>query len=99
MAGLDLMSAAGFRRGADSGTLVDPADLDNSRLLKAISYQDTEVHTGTIYKACGWTAAFLSKGRVRNRHKPRVGTNRPYRQDINGITAAMAPKVRWEKAL
>lgn len=63
---------------------------------KAISYQDTEVHTGTIYKACGWNPAFLSKGRVRNRHKPRVGTNRPYRQDINGVTAAMAPKVRWE---
>jgi mono/diheme cytochrome c family protein len=40
MAGLDLMSAAGFLRGADSGTLVDPADLDNSRLLKAISYQE-----------------------------------------------------------
>ncbi len=37
MAGLDLMSAAGFRRGADSGALVDPSNVDNSRLLKAIS--------------------------------------------------------------
>jgi len=40
MAGLDLMSAAGFRRGADSGALVDPANPDNSRLLKVVSYQD-----------------------------------------------------------
>jgi uncharacterized protein DUF1553/uncharacterized protein DUF1549/cytochrome c len=40
MAGLDLMSAAGFRRGADSGALVDPSNVDNSRLLKAISYRE-----------------------------------------------------------
>jgi hypothetical protein len=39
-AGLDLMSAAGFRKGADGGPLVDPANLDNSRLLKAVGYQD-----------------------------------------------------------
>jgi hypothetical protein len=40
MAGLDLTSAAGFGKGSDSGPLVDPGDLDNSRLLKAVSYQE-----------------------------------------------------------
>ncbi|MFN8007746.1 MAG: PSD1 and planctomycete cytochrome C domain-containing protein [Terriglobia bacterium] len=40
MAGLDLMSAAGFHKGADTGALLDLDNLDNSRLLKAISYQE-----------------------------------------------------------
>jgi mono/diheme cytochrome c family protein len=40
MAGLDLLNAAGFRKGPDDGPLFDPADLDNSRLLKALSYQE-----------------------------------------------------------
>src|SRR5713101_7665653 len=40
MAGLDLTSAVGFGKGPDSGPLVDTADLDNSRLLKAVSYQE-----------------------------------------------------------
>jgi hypothetical protein len=40
MAGLDLTTVAGFGKGPDSGPLVDSADLDNSRLLKALSYQE-----------------------------------------------------------
>lgn len=39
-AGLNLMGADGFRKGADSGPLIDPTDLDNSRLLKAVNYQE-----------------------------------------------------------
>lgn len=68
---------------------------------KAINYQDTEVHKGTIYKACGWIAAHKvkPKARVRDRSKPRRGTNRPYRQDINGTSVAAAPKIRWELVL
>lgn len=66
---------------------------------KAISYQDVEVHTGTIYKACGWTAGFVTKARIRDRFKPRKGTNRPYRQDINGKAVAGASKIRWELEL
>jgi hypothetical protein len=68
---------------------------------KAISYQDTEVHTGTIYKAAGWFPAHtvVPKARVRDRSKPRRGTNRPYRQDINGTAIAAAPKIRWEKRM
>jgi len=41
-------------------------------ISKAISYQDSDVHTGTIYKAAGWLHEYSSdrtrwdKGRVRN---------------------------------
>lgn len=31
-------------------------------IAKLISYQDTAVHKGTIYKASGWTAAHYTKG-------------------------------------
>ena len=39
-AGLDLTSGAGFRRGADSGAVVDSKDPRESRLLKAVGYLD-----------------------------------------------------------
>jgi hypothetical protein len=66
---------------------------------KLISYQDTAVHQGTIYKAAGWTAAYTSKPRIRDRSKPRVGTSRMYRSNINGVEVDGSAKVRWEKAL
>lgn len=66
---------------------------------RCISYQDTAVHAGTIYKAAGWTAAFESKPRVRDRTKPRIHTKRMYRSNINGIDADSASKIRWEKVL
>jgi len=54
-------------------------------IIKLISYQDTEVHTGTIYKASGWVAANRTKGlswttetRTRNQEQ------------------TMADKIRWE---
>jgi hypothetical protein len=54
-------------------------------IRKLVSYQDTEVHSGTIYKASGWVAAAESKGvswqtsnRVRNKDQ------------------STAPKIRWE---
>tara|TARA_R100000773_G_C4220642_1_gene119373 strand:- start:3878 stop:4429 length:552 start_codon:yes stop_codon:yes gene_type:complete len=50
-----------------------------------LSYQDTEVHSGTIYKASGWYAANTSKGiswtnKKRQRNKEQ----------------SLADKVRWE---
>lgn len=66
---------------------------------RAISYQDTAVHEGTIYKASGWTAAYVSKPRVRDRSKPRVGTERAYRSNLNGAAPDASAKVRWEKVL
>jgi hypothetical protein len=53
-----------------------------------VSYQDTEVHAGTIYKADNWTEASLSDGaswttakRTRNKEQ------------------TTAPKIRWEYKL
>ena len=66
---------------------------------RCISYQDTAVHTGTIYKAAGWKAAYTSKPRIRDRSKPRVGTERMYRWNINGEEADAASKIRWETKL
>lgn len=67
---------------------------------RCISYQDTAVHHGTIYKAAGWVAAYTSKPRVRDRSKPRVGTkHRLYRSNLNGKAPDASAKVRWEKML
>lgn len=52
-----------------------------------ISYQDTEVHTGTIYKAAGWVATVLSDGAG--------GWDRPNRSRPKAQSEA--PKLRWEK--
>jgi hypothetical protein len=68
---------------------------------RLVSYQDAEVHTGTIYSAAGWTRAYYSKPRERQRK----GYSRPghpgreYRTGINGMAADQAGKWRWELAL
>lgn len=58
--------------------------------LALISYQDTDVHTGTIYKAAGWTPRVMgdsqSKWSMPNRHR----SNGPASQSV---------KVRWELPL
>lgn len=66
---------------------------------RLISYQDTAVHRGTIYKAAGWTPTLLSKARVRNRTANRVGTNRAYRSNMNGVAVDASAKQRWEKII
>lgn len=71
----------------------------NSNYKKAISYQDTAVHFGTIYKAANWKIGFVSAPRVRDRSKNRVNTNRLYRKNINGVEADSSSKVRWEMTL
>jgi hypothetical protein len=53
-----------------------------------VSYQDTDVHSGTIYKASGWNAVSQNKGiswtnKNRNRNKEQ----------------SLAAKVRWEYRL
>ena len=65
---------------------------------RAISYQDNEVHTGTIYKAAGWVAAYQSKPRVRDRSTKRP-SGRMYRNNINGQAPDGAGKTRWEITL
>jgi hypothetical protein len=59
-------------------------------VVRLISYQDLEAHTGTIYKAAGWTRAEGYKPRARGwigwGNQPRKGrTNQ-----------AVSPRMRWE---
>jgi len=64
-------------------------------IIKLISYQDTAVHLGTIYKASNWYVDFIGAERIRNRSKPRIGTNRAYRSNLNGIEVDASKKIRW----
>lgn len=67
-------------------------------VARLISYQDEEVHTGTIYKAAGWTPAARTPPTMRTRvgEPPRRGSHRAYRVNINGSAAGQAGKTRWE---
>lgn len=53
-----------------------------------ISYQDTEVHQGTIYKADNWVQAAESKGLAWNTEKRKRNKEQ-----------SLAPKIRWEYKL
>lgn len=54
-------------------------------ITRFISYQDTDVHLGTIYKASGWKASTLGKFQSwTNNHR------------IRGIEQSKSAKVRWE---
>lgn len=59
-----------------------------------ISYQDTQVHTGTIYKAAGWRVEYTSKPRKRERGFS-AARGRDYRKSINGEEPDVAGKNRW----
>jgi len=54
-------------------------------IYRLISYQDTGVHTGTIYKAAGWNIERQSEYISWNNH-----TKRPGR-----IEQSYSPKIRW----
>jgi hypothetical protein len=55
-------------------------------IVKLISYQDTDVHSGTIYKASGWC--------IGNSSTLVDWTNRK-----RNMTIATGPKLRWEKEM
>jgi len=63
---------------------------ERPEVLALMSYQDTDVHTGTIYKAAGWTP------RVMNDSQSKWAM--PNRPRANG-PAAQSVKVRWELTL
>ena len=67
----------------------------NTEHPHAISYQDTSVHLGTIYKAANWKVEYISKPMQRDRTKNRVGTNSLYRSNSNGLDVDIAEKIRW----
>lgn len=56
---------------------------------KLISYQDAEVHTGTIYRASGWSPEGIKKN---------IGTGWQTR-DANRQNQSTADKIRWEYQL
>ena len=59
------------------------------QIVNLISYQDTEVHTGTIYKAAGWTMTDTSKS----------NTTWDWSGRRRRAAQSDSPKVRWEYAL
>ena len=62
-------------------------------VVRLISYQDCEVHTGGIYKAAGWVHAENYVSRARGWSKGSGGG-----RDRSGRTnQAVAPRMRWEK--
>ena len=61
-----------------------------------LSFQDTSVHKGTMYKASGWTLAYKGKPMARDRSKLRRGTRSLYRSNVNGDDVDHSPKYRWE---
>jgi hypothetical protein len=60
-------------------------------IIKLISYQDTEVHKGTIYKASGWKEGFRSKSGNWD-FRGRVSPN-------SNPACVKTLKIRWEKDL
>ncbi len=66
---------------------------------RCISYQDTAVHQGTIYKAAGWTAVYTGKAMKRDRSVRKRTEDSPYRANINGSDVDESAKVRWEISL
>ena len=65
--------------------------LKKSRWKKAISYQDTAVHKGTIYKAAGWKIENVNSG---SGHQW-VAKEKPGAFRKSGNEGEKSPKVRW----
>jgi hypothetical protein len=61
---------------------------EHPEVTRLVSYQDTEVHAGTIYKAAGWTP----EGFRRGSEWACPSRFRPENQHV-------ADKIRWEKTL
>jgi hypothetical protein len=59
-----------------------------------ISYQDEDVHKGTIYKAAGWQREYRTERRARDRSSKRP-SGRIYRTSQNGAAPDASPKIRW----
>lgn len=66
------------------------------QIVRLISYQDTEVHKGTIYKAAGWerTAESVVTGLGWNSNRSTSLATQSYNK-----MQSVSPKVRWERAI
>ena len=63
-------------------------------VIRLVSYQDCEAHTGTIYKAAGWVVPEGYISRARGWAKSKTGKGREGRTD-----QAVAPRMRWERSV
>jgi hypothetical protein len=70
------------------GVMVRLIRKSKPQIERLVSYQDTEVHAGCIYKAAGWTKTTINK----NGNWTRPGRNRPRAQSESA-------KQRWELSL
>lgn len=66
--------------------------ITKTNIKKLISYQDTEVHKGTIYKASGWFCA----GKTHQGGKCGWNNNVRFRKEVNGKAPLESVKHRWE---
>ncbi len=57
-------------------------------ITRLISYQDTESHSGSIYKAAGWTPTLGTKF-----------TDWTNSKRVRAVAQSTAPKQRWEKTI
>lgn len=64
-------------------------------VVRLISYQDCEVHSGTIYKASGWRQAPGYKGRKRGWESEKGGG----RRRVGRTNQSVACRMRWELEL
>ena len=65
-------------------------------IRRVISYQDTSIHKGTIYKAQGWDPVDMSSSPVNWGGEAQTKT--PPSRERNGKVLC-APKIRWERSL
>jgi hypothetical protein len=65
-------------------------------VTRLISYQDCEVHKGTIYKAAGWQHAENYISRKRGWGPTTAWANR---NRIGRTDQAVSPRMRWEKQI
>jgi len=61
--------------------------IEYPHIYKLISYQDTGVHIGTIYKADNWTLASKERAHGTWAHRP------------GRVDQSKSPKIRWEKQI
>lgn len=69
--------------------------VEHPEVKRLISYQDTEVHKGTIYKAAGWTCV----GKTHEGGKCGWDNNVRFRREANGKDPLLSVKHRWEKVI
>ena len=60
---------------------------ERADIRRLISYQDTEVHSGTIYKAAGWTIG---------RFKPISSGDKGWNSRDRNVMQSRANKIRWD---